>query len=109
MSNLSSSASQVVTANDLLTGDVVYAIAGCQWSRNINDALIFNDEQAANCTLEQARRQTLEIVEPYLVSVEVDGYGNVVPLHYREQIRVNGPNVDLKEAQSDSRYVEMGC
>jgi len=109
MSDLSNSADQVVTANDLLTGDVVYAIAGCQWSRNINDALILNEEQAVNCTLEQAQRQSLVIVEPYSVSVEVDVYGNVVPLHYREQIRVNGPNVDLPDASSESGYVVMGC
>ena len=109
MSNLSNSVGQVVTANDLLTGDVIYVAAGCQWSRNINDALILNDEQAVNCTLEQAQRQTLEVVDPYLVSVEPDAYGNIVPLHYREQIRVNGPNVDLQETQSESGYVVMGC
>jgi hypothetical protein len=109
MSNLSNSAGQVVTANDLLTGDVIYAIAGCQWSRNINDAQIFNDEKAVNCTLDQAQQQTLEIVEPYSVPVERDVYGNVVPLHYREQIRVNGPNVDLRDASSESGYVVMGC
>jgi len=93
---------QVLTANRLVEGDVVFWGAG-GWQMVIDQAVIVESEEAARL-LERAGQGTVEaniVVEPYLIDVTRQS-DRIVPVHYRERIRAAGPTVraDLgKQAQ----------
>jgi hypothetical protein len=96
----------ILVANDLLEGDVVYAVAG-GWTRDPRQALVASDEGAAQALeafgateLRQSR-----VVDPYLVDVQVGDGGLPRPRHYREVLRMLGPSVrrDLGK-QADFNY-----
>ena len=44
---------QIITANDLLEGDVVYFTAAATWSRDIQKAEVFSDEAIAQVRLDR--------------------------------------------------------
>ncbi len=83
---------QVVTANHLLDGDVVYLTAGLGWSRELADAVIADTQEEADRLLAAAAGQEGEVVGPYLIDVARDADGRPEPLHYRERIRTRGPS-----------------
>jgi hypothetical protein len=84
---------QIVTANRLHDGAVVYLGEDNDWTRNIESGLA--SEPAGVETLMQAAERAVQdqsIVAPYLVDVEF--VGNAVrPLRFREQIRAKGPTI----------------
>jgi hypothetical protein len=95
---------QVISANRLSDGIVVYLAADNSWSELISGSVIALDETAANTMLETARQavQDRVVVDPYLIDVaEVDG--EVRPIKYREFIRATGPSV--RPDLSKQRYV----
>ncbi|MGI6244924.1 MAG: DUF2849 domain-containing protein [Pseudochelatococcus sp.] len=81
---------QVLTANDLHSGLVVFRTAGGDWSTDINKAQVVDDAgDAAALTeagAEDERRN--RVVGPYLVNVKVGE--TVVPTVLREAIRAAG-------------------
>ncbi|MEL7097897.1 MAG: DUF2849 domain-containing protein [Pseudomonadota bacterium] len=77
----------VVTANDLLKGDVIYQTA-TGWTRKIDEAEILTDEADAQLRLVEASQQTGQIVGAYLAEVTDDG----APTHFREDFRATGPS-----------------
>jgi hypothetical protein len=84
----------MLVANDLLEGDVVFA-ARAGWTRDPREALVANDEPAAQA-LEHfgaTEAQQARVVDPYLVDVQLDANGRPVPRHYREVLRTLGPSV----------------
>lgn len=81
---------QILNANDLLTGDVVYW-TGEGWSRDIRDAEVVRDAAAAE-QLSAAEVAARRVVEPYLVDVE-DTAGGPLPVRARERVRALGPSV----------------
>ncbi|NIY77205.1 DUF2849 domain-containing protein [Thalassospira sp. HF15] len=85
---------QVVTANRLEDGLVVFLTSDGGWSENINDARIAEDKEAANALLAEASAPELDIVivGPYLIDVEQQGT-DLVPTKYREVLRTKGPSV----------------
>lgn len=87
------SPTQIVTANDLLGGAVVYFTGGGRWSDKPADALTTADESAGAALLEQAAHHSGDVVGPYLVDVTLDARGVPEPVHIRERIRVTGPTV----------------
>jgi hypothetical protein len=95
----------ILVANDLLEGDVVYAVSG-GWTRDPRQALVASDEAAA-LALEAfgaAEFRQSRVVDPYLVDVIPGDGGLPVPRHYREILRMHGPSVrrDLgKQADFD--------
>jgi hypothetical protein len=84
----------ILLANDLLDGDVVVRTqAG--WSRNPAEAAIAADENAA-LTLEAEGRAAMarnEVVDAYLVEVDIRRDGLAVPRHFRERFRILGPTI----------------
>ncbi len=85
---------QILTANRLIDGDVVFLTAENDWSIDINDACIVAD------TSEAARLEGLgakaeiaaHVIGCYLIDVVVvDGAINA--RHYREIMRAKGPTV----------------
>jgi len=83
---------KVVTASDLLEGDVVYMTATGKWSRSISDAVFFDEEVAAAKALASAELQQDRLVGAYLADVLIGAGGNPEPLHFREIFRSRGPS-----------------
>jgi uncharacterized protein DUF2849 len=80
----------VLTANDLLGGDVVY-FTQAGWSPDRAEALVATDEagaEALEASLEEALASG-SVVDPYLIDAG--------QAHYREQIRLRGPTVAYGE------------
>ncbi|MBK1624620.1 DUF2849 domain-containing protein [Afifella marina] len=87
---------QVVTANRLKDGAVVWLGAGGQWFDNINAAKVFAPEKVAEGLADAAdavSRQ--EIVGPDAIAVTQAG-GEIVPVRLRERIRAQGPSIRPK-------------
>lgn len=85
---------QVVTANRLDDGLVVFLTSDGRWSENINDARTAEGKEAAEALLAEASAPELDvvIVGPYLIDVERQG-ADLVPTKYREVLRTKGPSV----------------
>ena len=85
---------QILTANDLRTGRVVYYTSSGEWSHYITEAQLARDELAAGHLTskgEQAESSQL-VIGAYLIKIDYD-YDIPVPVRYREQLRVDGPSV----------------
>ena len=84
---------QVVTANRLLEGDVVYLTSSGGWTTDLAEAvIILGAEEEAN-RLEEAMQAVAQrqVVGPYLMQVEPQASGPL-PLSQRERIRARrGP------------------
>ena len=80
----------VVTANDLVEGDVVYLAADDAWVRDLRHAEVLEDEAVAQLRLLDAERQTGTVVGAYLAPVRPDRDGPA-PGHFREAFRAAGP------------------
>jgi hypothetical protein len=83
---------QMATANDLLEGDVVYFTAAGTWSRDIRDAVLASNQEAADALLERAGAFPNRVVGVYLVDVAIDDEGRARPDHFREAFRLRGPS-----------------
>ncbi len=81
----------VVTANDLMAGDVVFLTAERCWTRDIHAAAVADADAAARL-LADAEAQEARIVGPYLAEVVVDAAGRPRPTHFRERFRLLGPS-----------------
>jgi sulfite reductase (NADPH) hemoprotein beta-component len=85
---------QVLTANRLSDGAVVYLTARGTWSEWITDSRIARDAAASAALLADG----LDVSDgqvadaPYLIDVTTEG-GNLRPLRHREQIRASGPSI----------------
>ena len=95
---------QLVTANRLQDGEVVYLAADSHWGESITDAATSDDEagQARLLAEGEAGERNQLVVGPYLMPVDVVD-GEILPTSQRERIRAAGPTVrtDLgKQAQS---------
>ena len=84
--------SKVLTANHLLEGDVIYLAPGGEWTRHLREALLFEEETAANDALSAARLRTDMLVDPYLADAVYNASGRPHPTHYREAFRASGPS-----------------
>lgn len=85
---------QVMTANRLRDGDVVYLAAGGGWSMWLRDAAVARDE-AGQAELEACARQAERdqvVVGPYLMAV-AESEAGPQPIGTREKIRAKGPTV----------------
>jgi len=83
---------KIITANDLVEGDVIYFTQSFDWSRNYADALIVNNEEQELQLLEKAQEQQGRVIFPYLVDVAIDGQQEISLLHFREKFRSSGPS-----------------
>ncbi|KAB0681460.1 DUF2849 domain-containing protein [Aureimonas leprariae] len=85
----------VLSANDLLEGDVVFLAHGGGWTRDPAAARVAHEQDTADAMLAEAQGdfRANRIVDPYLVPVRVEANGMAVALHFREAIRQKGPTV----------------
>lgn len=86
---------QIVTANHLGTGDVVYLTDTASWSRHIADAAIAPNAQegAALLAVAEAQAKMNIIVAPYLIPVDTS-ITPPKPIQFRERIRAFGPTTE---------------
>ncbi|MEM1306896.1 MAG: DUF2849 domain-containing protein [Pseudomonadota bacterium] len=86
---------QIVSANDLMTGAVVYATAH-GWSHAISDAAVAHDAATADALLWRATADEATVVGPYLLEVTVSAEPSraITPAHVRERLRLTGPSFD---------------
>jgi hypothetical protein len=82
---------QMATGNDLLEGDVVYFTSGGEWSREIGDAALAVNPEAAEDLLKRASADK-HVVGTYLVEAALDDFGRAAPAHFREEFRTRGPS-----------------
>jgi len=84
---------QVLTANRLSVGEVVYWNVAKGWVTYLHEAEILPDDQAEGVLKSDGARsvQERQVVNPYLFDVRVDG-STVVPVKTREAIRAAGPS-----------------
>ena len=85
---------QIVTANRLDDGSVVFLDGAGGWSGNIEDSRRAESAEDAEALMALANQEVAGclVVAPYLIDV-ADEDGAVRPLHYREAIRAKGPTV----------------
>ncbi len=83
---------QIVTANNLMDGDVVYLTEDGEWSRRLSEATIALTDQQAKALLAEAQAQPHRLVGPYLTAVEIGDDGRPRPAHFREAFRATGPS-----------------
>lgn len=85
---------QMLTANRLVDGIVVYLTAAGDWSERFADGQAVDDETGAQALMRRAEQSVAacQIVAPYLIEV-APGNGTVAPSSARERIRAFGPSV----------------
>lgn len=82
---------KVVTANDLIAGDVIYLTADDLWTRLHAEAELIEDEAHAQLRLLEAQSQPRIAVGPYLADAR-PGTKGPEPTHFRESFRTRGPS-----------------
>ena len=84
---------QILTANRLQVGEVVYWNSAKGWVENLADAEVLANEKAEEALKGAAEWVgKREVVAPYLFEVKVSGR-DVMPVKIRERIRAAGPTV----------------
>lgn len=83
--------SQIVTANALIEGDVIYFTAQGTWSRDIKDAELLTDQTRAEDRLTLAGSDQSVVAGVYLVDAAA-GEAGPEPVHFREDFRMTGPS-----------------
>jgi hypothetical protein len=86
--------SEIITANRLIDGVVLFQDADGGWSEDFGRAAILPDAEAAKAALALAKHDEARnlIVEPYAVVVELRN-GHFAPKALRELIRACGPTI----------------
>lgn len=87
---------QVIIANSLADGFVVFLTATHEWSRDIGAAALADTDEQANALLDvaNAAASANEVVDPYLITVDTSG-NKPRPVEIREWIRATGPTIDI--------------
>jgi hypothetical protein len=84
----------VITANRLTDGLVVFQTADGHWTEDFNRAAVLPDPQGTADALRRAKEDEANniIVEPYAIAVE-ERNGHLAPKALREAIRAAGPTI----------------
>jgi hypothetical protein len=87
-------AQQMITANRLSDGAVVFLASGGRWVERFGEGRVANNEVEAGALqqIAEAAVTCAEVVAPYLIDVgEIEG--RLQPTRYRERIRAEGPSI----------------
>ena len=87
---------QMIIANRLIDGRVVFMDDSGGWVNEISDGLLLAGRRDADERLLEAEEavEGNQVVDPYLIDVSADG-GRRRPVQVRERIRAFGPSVGL--------------
>jgi len=83
---------KVLTANDLLSGDVIYWNENGDWVLEFENALFLDTEKLAFHVLRLAQKQGIDIVGAYLADAKLGDDDKPQPSHFREDFRATGPS-----------------
>jgi len=94
---------QIIIANSLRDGRVVFLRENQQWSAELTDACVVTNGDDAEKWLAIAKQAETnnEVIDPYLIDVESDN-GRLRPTVYREYIRACGPAVHGHPGENDN-------
>ncbi|NQW00481.1 MAG: DUF2849 domain-containing protein [Rhodospirillales bacterium] len=94
---------QVITANRLNDGLVVFLASDGCWADSILDAQVLSDDTELDkrLTMANAAEQAKIIVGPYAIEVTEAEDGDVRPVRFRERIRAYGPSTHADFARQD--------
>jgi hypothetical protein len=95
---------KVVTANDLLDGDVIYMDRQGAWTRDLHRAALFQDEPSATTALNRAESEAVMAVGVYLADAK-PGTQGPEPVHFREDFRRRGPSNYAHGKQAERAHV----
>ena len=93
----------VLSANDLLSGEVVFFNSEGSWRPHLEQATVATDAATRADLLEAGRHYPGEIVGPYLVEVTLDEAGCPAPSQFRERVRTGGPTVARQSVGAPDR------
>lgn len=98
---------QMVTANRLHDGIVVYLAEDGRWVPNFADGGLFGDKAAAEAALAVAEQAVKDrrIIGPYLIDVELED-GVPQPTSTREHIRASGKPTVVADVGSWTGRIE---
>lgn len=85
---------QIVTANRIGDGAVVYLSEDRRWVFDPTAALATDDRKLADELVAWGKTQSLVVLDPYAIEVEIGG-ASVRQLSARERIRAAGPDAML--------------
>lgn len=90
---------QILTANRLADGAVVYLTAAGTWTTEIARGVVAREEKAASALLARGQRdvESAVVVGPYLIAA-LDGEEGPRAATLREQIRAAGPSRPVADA-----------
>ena len=81
----------LISANDLLLGDVVYLTAANDWSRVLSEASYNRDKPVVDSQLEVLATDQSTVLGHALVEANLLEDGSLSLSHYRDRIRLGGP------------------
>ncbi len=93
----------VITANHLITGEVVYVAQDQTWTPWIQHALTYADDTQMQAALTLAQSQTETVVGVYSAKVQITDTG-IETTHFREAFRVTGPSNYAHGKQQESLF-----
>ena len=87
---------QVIIANKLQDGLVVFLTEDGNWSNAIDAAAVASDASQGARLLEQAKAAEAanQVIDPYLIDIRIENERRI-PTEYREYIRAVGPTVPI--------------
>jgi hypothetical protein len=90
---------QILTANRLADGAVVYLTAAGTWMTEIRQSVVAREEKAASALLARGQKdaEAAIVVGPYLIAALEDAAGPRAQ-SLREQIRAAGPSQPVADA-----------
>jgi hypothetical protein len=90
---------QILTANRLADGAVVYLTAAGTWTTEIRQSVVAREEKAASALLARGQRdaESAVVVGPYLIAA-LEGAEGPRAASLREQIRAAGPSQPVADA-----------
>lgn len=91
---------KIISANALLSGEVIYLTASGTWSPHHGKALMISSIDVGEDLLTTASMQG-DIVGAYLADATLDELGQPAPKHYREAFRASGPSNLFHGKQAD--------
>jgi len=92
---------KILTANALLSGEVIYLGRNGRWVAQLHDAMLIATDAAANTCLAEAEMQAGTIVGPYLIGATGSAQGPAAPTHFREGFRMRGPSNQFHGKQAE--------
>jgi uncharacterized protein DUF2849 len=93
---------QMIIANRLVDGAVVFLAAGESWTTAIASGVVIEDDAEAQRLLGAVKQLEARspVIDPQAIQVNVDG-GAVRPVEIRELIRAFGPTVRTDPGDTD--------